>query len=176
MRTPAALGLVALLSLTVALDARAESPFAQGRLQLGLGLGSTFAYDSRYIVAAARFGVFAIDGLLIGAEANAWIGGSPFVASVSPEVRYVLHFLDPLNPYLGVFYRHWFVGGGHLDQDNLGGRLGAIWILSDLLYLTIGGAYERRVSASPCTDDAATCATLYPDYALYPELALTVSL
>jgi hypothetical protein len=160
-----AVALCTLLLLPLSAPATAATPFDQGRIQLGLGVGSAGSFDTRYVVAGARFGVFVLDGLQLGIDADFWLGGSPFVATVSPDVRYVLYFLDPLNPYLGVFYRHWFVGEEIEDIDNLGARVGFIWVLGEHVYLGIGAAYERTVSQC-----SGTCGVYYP------ELALSIAL
>ncbi len=149
-------------TVTATATAQSRNPFAQGRLRLGLGLGSAGSFDSRYIVGGAHLGVFVLDGLEVGVGGDVWLGGTPAIGTLSPEVRYIL-FFDPVSPYVGVFYRHWFIGGGYADQDNLGARAGIVWLLGEHLYLALGGAYEITVSS--CDGECE---------AYYPELALSI--
>ncbi len=76
--------------LLIPAPSRAESgPFAQGRVRASLGAGSSGAFGDRYVVFSVGAGYFLLDGLEVGLDADFWVGADPFIASLSPEMRYI---------------------------------------------------------------------------------------
>lgn len=169
----ARLGMVGLLLALVASPAGAQrveddaGPFSAGSLRLSVGAGGQFGGGQSYFILGAGAGYYLVDGLELSLDSEFWIGGDPFVTKLSPGVRYVLHFIPTVKPYVGAFYRHWFVGGGFDDQDSLGVR-GGLFLVSGRLYFGVGVAYETLLG---CEDDGA-----FECGAIYPELSLALTL
>ena len=149
----AAMGLrVALFSLillapTLAYADREDSPFAQGRVRVSGYLGAGSSFNDTYFVFGAGVGYYVVHGLELGAQVDQWFGADPSITRVSPEVRYVIDFVDVVKPYVGGFYRHWFVHDGLADYDTAGGRAGLIFVQGPHLYLSAGVAYERVLNS-----------------------------
>ncbi len=150
--------LFALAVVGLASQARAQSLFDQGRLRFGLQLGAVSSFDHTYFLLGASAGFFVLPGLELGVSADTWLGNSPNVTRLAPELRYVLDVIDVVKPYIGTFYRHWFISDGFRDQDTLGGRAGLIFVQGPHAYVNAGAAYERIVSE--CTNN---CSYWYPE-------------
>src|SRR5262249_18005433 len=99
-------------------------PFMQGRMRVSVVLGAgSGGFDSSYLILGGGFGYFVLDGLALEADAQAWLFGDPFTATVTPGVRYVFYQVPKVHPYVGAFYRHYFVD--KLDDfDTYGARAG----------------------------------------------------
>ncbi len=156
---------VALLALPAQAAGR-RHPFEQGNVRLTLasafGVGQT---QDGYVVVGAGLGYFVLDGLELGLDVEHYFGADPTITRVSPQVTFNFYMLRPLPPYVGVFYRHWFVDGTPRDLDTLGMRAGATLVASGGVALGAGAVYERILQ--PCEGDACD--------ALYPELHLAVT-
>lgn len=140
-----------------------KTPFDQGRMGLSVGGGSQTSFGFRYFVVGAGFGYFVLDGLELGASAQQQFGDGPNISMLSPSVRYLVQPLvgrSPVIPYVGTFYKHWFIGSGYDDVDTLGGRAGLVFV-SGQIVLGLGIVYERIVSE--CTEE---CASVYPDFTI----------
>lgn len=137
------------------------TPFYQGRVRLALGLGidASGAGDSRFAVSGG-FGYFVLDGLEIGVDGSTWLGGGATVGNLGPQARYILHMVPGLQPYLGVFYRHWFLGDDAFPA--LGGRAGVFYVGGGRLFVALGIAHEVPL------DEAYSPRTV-------PELTISVS-
>ena len=142
--------------------------FAKGRLALSILAGSSFSGDRTYLILGADLGYFVIDGLEFGAGATFYLFDEPFQLTLSPHVKYVLHMIKTVKPYVGAFYRHYIIAEGIEDQDGLGARLGAYiapgrapW------YFGIGVAYEHLLG---CDSEYWSC----DDW--YPELTFSIAL
>ena len=153
---------LALLHATPALAQEDRpTPFDQGRTRVSAGGSLTSGYGGTYFVIGAGVGHFVLDGLELGASGQIWLGSGPFVAQVSPQIRYVLMLGSAFAPYLGTFYRHWFVGSGIEDIDSLGARLGFYLLPGGGFLLGLGVAYEQLIGG--CEVD---CGRLYPEFGL----------
>ncbi len=140
-----------------------RGPFDRGRWTMSLALGSQQSFDDTYFVVGGGVGYYVVPGLLIGAQGAHWFGGSPSVSLIEPNVRYVLHQIDfAAKPYVGAFYRHWFVGSSFEDVDTLGGRAGVLW-LSGSVIIGLGARYEQELD---CLEECSTIA---------PELTVSLS-
>jgi len=142
------------------LDARAPTPFDRGKVGVSLGAGTQATLGARRISIGGGVGYYIVDGLQLGLSTAFSFGTGPNITRVSPALTYVAQPLVsvwPVVPYVGTFYKHWFIGDGYDDADSLGSRLG-LYFLSGHLVLGLGIAFEHLVSA--CTVD---CNTIYPD-------------
>lgn len=141
---------VALVLAHAATAASAESeppaaarttPFYQGRMRLALGLGfGASGTGSNRLAVGGGFGYFVLDGLEVGVDGSAWFGGGATIGNVGPQVRYVLHMVPGLQPYVGAFYRHWFLPGD--DFPALGGRAGIFYVGGGRVFIALGVAHE----------------------------------
>ena len=150
-----------------------KTPFDRGKFGLSLGAGSSSSFGFRYFVIGGGAGYFVLDGLEVGLAGAIQWGDGPTIGRLTPGVRYIAHPLvghSPLIPYVGVFYSHWFIGGGDLyrDQDAVGTRGGLLYVSGSVI-LGLGIAYERIVSeCMPTADDEC--------WSVYPDLTISISL
>jgi len=138
-----------------------RTPFDQGKFELGIGGGTQDVFGHHYYVLDAGVGYYVLDGVGVHLSGLVELGASPFIAKVSPELRYVAQPLvgvSPFIPYVGAFYNHWFVTGAYDDVDTIGARAGVMY-LSGTLILGAGVAVEHQVST--CASD---CDQIYPDF------------
>jgi len=141
---------------------RSAGPFSKGmvRLTLLVGWGSTIRDD--YLILGGGPGYFLIDGLEIGLDYEAWILGDPVMHRVSPETKYIFHFVPVLKPYVGVFYRHTFVTGGYDDYDQVGARGGLFYVpRNGGSYVGAGAVYDRLLDCESST--FIECDSVYPE-------------
>jgi hypothetical protein len=132
--------------------ARPPSPFDQGTLRVGIGLGFVSSYSEDWLILGLGFGGFVLDGLEAHLDTTFWVIGDPFMATLTPGVRYVLHFVPKVKPYIGAFYRHYFVSDNHLDTDAIGGRVGLNFMTSPMSYFGAGLVYEHFLDADLFSD------------------------
>lgn len=156
---PLAMTLVTSLTATAAMAE--HDPLAAGRIRLSLGVGSGEAFASDYVIVGLHGGYFVVSGLEVGLDADMWLGGSPLIGKVSPQIRYALPLDEQVRPYVGAFYSHWFIGNESEDLDAVGGRAGIFWLTRSALVITGGMAFEHRLSG--CSDN---CDSVYPELAL----------
>jgi hypothetical protein len=137
-----------------------RTPFDRGRVALSAGASSQTLFGSTYIEIGAGVGYYVLDGLAIGLSGIYEFGNGPSIAQVSPSLRYVAQPLVgkwPIVPYIGTFYKHWFIGGDYADEDTVGGSIGFMYVSGNVL-LGLGLAVETEISA--CT---MSCTWEYPD-------------
>lgn len=142
----------------IAGQARAQSLFDQGRVRIGVQLGAASSFNQTYFLLGASAGVFVLPGLEVGASFDSWLGNSPNITRLAPELRYVLDAIDVVKPYAGAFYRRWWIGDGYQDENSVGGRAGLIFVQGPHAYINAGAVYERFVSQ--CEVD---CSFWYPE-------------
>jgi len=153
------------LVLGTGIDAGADS-FQAGSPRVSFVAGSGRAFDDNYVVLGLGAGYFILNGLEIGLDGEAWLGGDPDIYKLSPQIKYVLPLQSPLRPYAGAFYRRTFIDG-YDDQDSAGGRAGVYYSSSGNMYMGVGVVYESYLD---CNDRLDTSC----DY-LYPEITLAFS-
>lgn len=139
------------------------TPFDRGKFGLSGGGGSQTSFGYRKFVIGLGVGYFVLDGVELGLSGLHQFGDGPSVSQLSPSLRYIAQPLvghSPLIPYIGVFYRHWFIGDELDDVDTVGSRAGALF-LSGRLILGLGVVVERTVST--CDAD---CVEVYPDFTI----------
>ncbi len=149
--------MVFMMALAFGLPAEA-GPFDQGRVRIALGGSSASAFGDGYFVIGYGAGFYVLDGLEVGIDVDHWLGGTPSIHKLSEQVRYVLHMVPTLHPFLGVFHKHWFVGDGLDDIDTIGGRLGAFFSASEHFFM--GGGVVHEIVLSECDTD---CSSTYPE-------------
>lgn len=142
---------------------RPKSPFDQGRIRVSLALGWAATRSTNWLIIGVGGGYYILNGLELGADAAFLLGGNPFIATLTPGVRYTFNQVPILKPYVGTFYRHYFIADNYSDSDSLGARLGVNFMTGTFSYVGIGAVYEHFL------DDS-----LYenPDQ-FYPELAFS---
>jgi|GEM_PF-1512349 len=148
-------------------DAGAKGPdvsrlFQAGRVELDAGAGLGVFNSNEYLLLLLGGGYYVADGLSAGVTGEAWVGSSPSIGDVSPQVRYV--FLDSpwrLKPYVGTFYRRTFYD--HYDPaiNSAGARAGLVFPLTDRAYATGGLVYEHYFSCQ--TSVYSSCDQVYPE-------------
>ena len=146
---------------------RPPSPFDKGRIRLGLSLGWIGLQASNglrtesedWMILGISGGYYVMDGLELGAGTNLWLIGSPFIATITPGVRYVFHMVPKVKPYVGTFYRHYFVSNsddaiitGGKDTDSVGARMGAYIMAGPMSYFGGGAVYEHFLDEDLFTD------------------------
>jgi hypothetical protein len=143
-------------------------PFSRGSVRLSVLLGTGSSVTDTYLILGAGIGYYILDGFEVGLDYEAWILAEPVLNRLSPETRYVFHMVPVLKPYVGVFYRHTFVGEGIEDLDHVGGRLGA-YIMPRMSRTYVGGGavYERLLD---CDDGS-----FYDCDEVYPEISIGIS-
>lgn len=153
--------LTAFLITLFALPAAASAhQFEQGKFSLGIGGSLQLSGDHAVFVASLGLGYYVLDGLEVGVGTAAYIGAKPFIWQVTPGVKYVFWMVPVVHPYLGAFYRHWFVRA-EPDFDTVGGRLGVLIVPTPSPVVAgIGVAYERVIHP-PCRGEG--CAFIYPE-------------
>lgn len=161
------------LALVGALGAGAEaeaqvggtSAFDQGRVRISVGAGTGGTFGNRYILIGAGVGYYLVKGLELALDGQVWLGGDPFVANVSPGLRYVFWQTGgPVMPYIGGFYRHLFIDSDLIDDiDSVGGRAGIFYTVGRGGFFGLGVAVEQLLN---CDEEIyGTCTDIYPELA-----------
>lgn len=146
------------LCLCVALPPASAGPFDQGRIRVSLSGGSGGGFGNRYFVIGAGVGVFVLDGLEVGVDSDHWFGEDPAISKLSTQVRYVVVAVPVVSPYIGVLYKHWFIGSDFDDVDTVGGRLGFFYVADEHFF--VGGGVVHEIIVSDCEED---CSETYPE-------------
>jgi len=136
-------------------DAR-PSVFDQGRSHGSILIGSgSNTLGEYHLIVGAGYGYYVWDGLDLRLDADMTLGREPFVARTTPGIQYVLHFIPGIHPYVGGFYRHWFIGSGEDDMDSIGTRVGGIFVQGASTYIQVGLVWEKIVKncrpGDPCS-------------------------
>lgn len=142
----------------------AAEPFDQGSVNVSIGGSLRVGGGDTIFAAGLGVGYFVIDGLELGVGTTAFFGADPFIAQVTPGVRYVFWMVPVVSPYLGAFYRHWFIADDFPDIDTVGGRAGILFAAGGPVNVGLGVVYERIIS--PCST---ACDRVYP------ELSISIS-
>lgn len=116
-------------------------PFDKGSLRLSAAIGFSHTSDSSYTIMGLGVGFYIMDGLEVGLDAEAWVGGEPDIVKLSPQVTYVLPLSARIRPYSGLFYRYMIIDGFD-DQSSAGGRGGVYFTTAPNWFLGAGVVYE----------------------------------
>jgi hypothetical protein len=122
---------------------RYPTPFDRGRVRVAGSLGWAQGSTTDWLVLGAGAGYYLLDGLEVHGDATFWLVGSPFVMTLTPGVRYVFHMLPQIKPYVGAFYRHYFVDAAGYDSDSVGGRAGIYFVVNRNVYVGGGLVVEQ---------------------------------
>jgi hypothetical protein len=136
-------------------------PFDQGRFRVSAFfgfLGAASGFNNTYFMAGVGIGYFVLPGLEVGAQIDEWFGSPPNVTRIAPELKYVFDIVDVVKPYIGGFYRRWFLSNDAANLNTAGGRAGLIIVSSPRTYVSAGAAYERVLGT--CT---AGCSFWFPE-------------
>ncbi|HSC89463.1 MAG TPA: hypothetical protein VLC09_19410 [Polyangiaceae bacterium] len=147
-------------------DLEPPSPFDRGSIRLSVMLGWAQGSTTDWLMLGGGAGYYVLDGLEVHADANFWLIGDPFIATVTPGVRYVFHQLRDVKPYVGAFYRHYFVDAPSADSDSIGGRVGVYFVVNPHVYFGGGLVVEQLVNNN----------LFYDDTQVYPEITIGFSL
>ena len=136
-------------------------PFAKGSKRLSILVGTASTGSDTYFILGGGLGFFVVNGLELGLDYEAWLGGDPFIHRLSPGVKYVLGFVPTIKPYVGIFYRRTMIAD-YDDFSQWGGRVGAFFAPARAKLFVGGGAvYERLFD---CSDSSVVdCDSWYPE-------------
>ena len=137
-----------------------QRPFLKGSTSLTLTLGSAWIGNNDYFIVGAGLGQYLLDGLEVGLDGAIWLFDSPTIATLTPQIKYVVHQLPIVKPYIGGFYRHYFVGDDIEDLDSVGARVGVYIVSGKGAYFGIGGLYEHMLD---CNENVLECDDWYPE-------------
>ena len=143
--------------------AAAESkptPFDEGKISLSGGLGVQVSEGGSYVVVSIGAGYFVAKGLELSFTTAAWLAHDPFVATFTPGTRYVFWQVPEIHPYIGGFYRYWYIGQDFDDQQSVGGRLGITTVQRNFA-ISGGVVYERVIT------DCFDCSSIYPEMSFW---------
>ncbi len=140
--------------------------FGQGRASLSVFGGSGSAFTQSYFVLGVGANYYVVQGLGLGLNFESWLGNTPGIYKLTPNVQYVFTQIPSVQPYVGVFYRRVFVENLS-DLNSVGARGGVYFPLGPNTHLGLGGVYEsyldcNQSSYSSCEE-------------FYPEISFTVS-
>jgi len=102
---------------------KAEPPWWKGRIYSWASVGTTFAYGQTYGSANVGVGWLMRNGIAPNVELGYAFGASPTMWVVRPGVSWYLP-IPVVQPYIGAYYTHWFVGSDLPDQNGIGARAG----------------------------------------------------
>lgn len=119
------------------------TPFDQHRVRLSASLGWAGSASDNWIVVGLGAGYFVFKGLEVHADTQLWFVAQPVIFTVTPGVRYVFHQLSDIKPYVGAFYRRYFVDQVNSDTNSVGGRLGLYFAAGSNAYLGGGVVLEK---------------------------------
>lgn len=157
-----------LMALCFVGTAQAKGPFDQGSMRIAVGGGTSTNIngDTAFIIGGG-LNYYLVDGLEVGLDGDYWFGADPGRWSLSPQARYVLHFIPVLKPYAGAFMRQIFIDEPYDDLTSLGVRAGAFWVSGGGSFFGFGVAHE--VFTAGCDEDdegVDSCAITYPEITL----------
>lgn len=135
-------------------------PFQKGSRRVSIVVGSGQNFSNDYIIIGLGAGYYVLNGLELGLDGEAWLGGDQDIYKLSPQAKYVLPTQSRLRPYVGVFYNHLFID--HYDDlDTIGGRGGVYFIQEERWFLGVGAVYESYLN---CDDTIySSCDDIYPE-------------
>jgi len=140
------------------------TPFDQGRIRLAGGLSWASTPETDWTILAIGAGVFVLDGLAVEVDTTFWLGGDPFIATVTPGLRYVFTMIPSVKPYIGNFYRRYFIEN-QVDANAVGARAGVYFILGDWMVVGAGAVYEHILESDVFAEQDE----------IYPELSFAMS-
>ncbi|MFZ5570242.1 MAG: hypothetical protein ACOZF0_07550 [Thermodesulfobacteriota bacterium] len=153
--------------LAISSEQATADPFGKGMVRTSLSVGWGSAFQNDYTIIGGGVGYYIIDCLELGLDAEYWIGDSPVIYKVSPEMRYVLRLQSALKPYAGIFYRYTAISLSYDDINSAGLRAGVYYNTGGNLYIGAGVVYEQYLDRDEKQYDYGS--------QTYPEVSLTVA-
>ena len=144
----------------------AGTSFGQGRATLSVFGGSGSAFSQSYFVLGVGANYYVIQGLGLGLNFESWLGNTPGIYKLTPNVQYVFTLIPSVQPYVGVFYRRVFVDDLS-DLNSVGTRVGAYLPVGPNTHFGLGGVYEKYLDCNQSSYHSCD------DF--YPEISFTVS-
>ncbi|MBW2611319.1 MAG: hypothetical protein JRE12_02990 [Deltaproteobacteria bacterium] len=140
-------------------DTRAGA-FEKGSSRASIVVGSGWTLDNSYVILGLGAGYYVFDGLEIGLDGEAWLGGDPDIYKLSPQMKYTLPVQSRVRPYVGAFYSHIFIDG-YDDLDTTGVRGGVYFTSDEKWFFGVGAVYESYLN---CDDTIlSSCDNIYPE-------------
>jgi hypothetical protein len=135
-------------------------PFKKGSRRVSIVVASGQMFSDDYVVIGLGVGFYVLNGLELGLDGEAWLGGEPNIYKLSPQAKYILPTQSRLRPYFGAFYNHLFID--HYDDlDTIGGRGGVYLMQDERWYLGVGAVYESYLDCDEKTYNS--CDDIYPE-------------
>ena len=151
---------VCLALLSVAIPVTYAGPFEKGGTRVSVVVGSGYTLDENYVILGLGAGYFVFDGLELGLDGQAWLGGEPDLYKLKPQATYIVPTQSRVRPYGGVFYSHIFIDG-YDDLDTAGARGGVLFTSDNKWFIGVGAVYESYLD---CDEDVySSCDDLYPE-------------
>jgi len=144
----------------------AGTSFGQGRAQLSVFGGSGSAFSQSYFVLGVGASYYVVQGLGLGLNFESWLGNTPGIYKLTPNVQYVFTQIPSVQPYVGVFYRRVFIEN-FSDLNSVGARAGAYLPIGPNTHFGLGGVYEKYLDCNQSSYHSCD------DF--YPEISFTVS-
>lgn len=158
---PRAILALATVVTAVAFTAPASAePYRQGSFRVSAGVGYVSTGTDNYITLGGGGGYYFVDGLEVGLDIDTWLGADPKITTVTPSTTFTFFMVPQAKPYVGTFYRHWFVSSPFRDIDSWGARAG-LRLPAGPAVLSIGAIYERQFGC-----DGAGCDDISPEFGL----------
>ena len=152
--------IVVIILLSVVLSDAYADPFDKGSTRGSVVVGSGYTLDENYVSLGLGAGYFVLDGLELGLDGQAWLGGDPDIYKLKPQATYVVPIQARVRPYGGVFYSRIFISG-YDDQDTAGVRGGVYFTSNQKWFMGVGAVYESYLD---CDKDVySSCDDVYPE-------------
>ena len=135
-------------------------PFEKGSSRVSVVVGSGYTLNESYVILGLGAGYFVLNGLELGLDGQAWVGGDPDIYKLIPKATYILPTQSKIRPYAGVFYSRIFIDG-YDDLDTTGARGGVYFTSDQKWFMGIGAVYESYLN---CDKDVySSCDDVYPE-------------
>jgi hypothetical protein len=152
--------LVFVFLLSTAISDTNAGPFEKGGSRASVVVGSGYTLDESYVILGIGAGYFVLDGLELGLDGQAWLGGDPGIYKLIPKATYIFPMGSRLRPYAGAFYSRIFIDGFD-DQDTAGARGGVYFTSDEKWFIGVGAVYESYLN---CNEDlVSSCDDVYPE-------------
>lgn len=152
--------LILIASLPAFVSDTQADPFNKGSRRVSIVAGSGRTFSNDYLIIGLGAGYYVLNGLELGLDGEAWLGGDPDIYKLRPQAKYILPIQSRFRPYVGAFYNHSFID--HYDDlDTIGGRGGVYFIQEERWFLGVGAVYESYLN---CDDKIySSCDDIYPE-------------
>jgi len=135
-------------------------PFGKGSTRVSFVVGSGYTLDESYVILGLGAGYFIANGLELGLDGQAWVGGDPDIYKLKPQATYIVPIQSRIRPYAGAFYSRIFIDG-YDDQDTAGARGGVYFTSNQKWFMGVGAVYESYLN---CDKDVySSCDDVYPE-------------